>query len=125
MVSFQPSEEQQLIKDTVAQFAAEQIRPLAHEADETGNVPAALIQQGWELGLVQSAIPEELGGVGDTRSAVTGTLIAEELAYGDLSIALHLLAPRLVIYPIIASGTDEQKRQVLPRYAGDRFTPGT
>lgn len=125
MVSFQPSEEQQLIKETVAQFAKEQIRPLAHEADETGNIPPALIQQGWELGLVQSAIPEEFGGVGDTRSAVTGALIAEELAYGDLSIALHLLAPRLAIYPVIAAGTDEQKKRILNAYAGDQFTAAT
>ena len=57
MVSFQPTEEQQLIRDTVAAFAREQIRPQAREADETGTIPGGLVAQGWELGLVQS--PEE------------------------------------------------------------------
>ncbi len=125
MVSFQPSEEQQLIRDTVAAFAREQIRPHAQDADETGVAPAEVIQQGWELGLVQSAIPEEYGGVGDTRSAVTGALVAEELAWGDLSIALHLLAPRLVAYPVIAMGTPDQKERVLRAYTGEQFAAGS
>jgi len=125
MLSFQPSEDQELIRDTVAAFAREQVRPQAREADETGAIPAALIQQGWELGLVQSAIPEAHGGAGDTRSAVTGALIAEELAWGDLSIALHLLAPRLVAYPVIDSGTPEQQAQVLATYTGAEFRAGT
>ena len=45
-------------------------------------------ERGWELGLVQTAIPEALGGYGDARSAVTGSLLLEELAYGDLALAL-------------------------------------
>ena len=125
MVSFQPSEEQQLVKDTVASFAREQIRPVARQADETGNIPQALVQQAWELGLVQSAIPEEFGGAGDTRSAVTSTLVLEELGWGDLSIALHILAPRLVTYPIMQLGTAVQQQEVLSAYTGDHFTAGT
>jgi alkylation response protein AidB-like acyl-CoA dehydrogenase len=125
MVSFQPSEDQQLIRDTVAAFAQEQVRPHAHDADETGTVPSAIIQQGWDLGLVQSAIPEAYGGAGDTRSVVTGALIAEELAWGDLSIALHLLAPRLVLYPVLEMGTDEQKQRILTPYASTQFRAGS
>lgn len=125
MVSFQPSEDQQLIKDTVAAFASEQVRPQAHQADETGQIPSDLIQQGWDLGLVQSAIPEAFGGAGDTRSAITGALVFEELAWGDLSIALHLLAPRLVIYPVLEMGTAEQKERVLKAYADAQFRAGT
>jgi acyl-CoA dehydrogenase len=125
MVSFQPSEDQQLIRDTVADFAREQVRPLAHEADESGTIPSAIVQQGWELGLVQSVIPEAYGGAGDIRSVITGALIAEELAWGDLSIALHLLAPRLVAYPVLEMGTAEQKERVLKPYAGPQFRPGS
>jgi acyl-CoA dehydrogenase len=125
MVSFQPSEDQQLIRDTVAAFASEQVRPRAHDADETGDVPSDIVQQGWDLGLVQSAIPEAYGGAGDTRSVVTGTLIAEELAWGDLSIALHLLAPRLVLFPVLEMGTDEQKQRILTPYAGAQFRAGS
>jgi len=125
MVSFQPTEEQQLIRDTVAAFAREQIRPQAHEADESGQIPPAVIQQGWELGLVQSAIPDAYGGAGDTRSVVTGALIAEELAWGDLSIAMHLLAPRLVVYPVVEMGTEAQKQRILAAYTGTEFCAGT
>src|SRR6266404_2300863 len=125
MVDFQPTEEQQLIRDTVASFAREQIRPIAHDADESGQIPSQLIQQAWELGLAQSSIPETCGGVGETPSAITGALVCEELAWGDLAIALHILTPRLVIHPIVALGSEEQQQQILPTYAGATFTAGT
>ena len=125
MVSFQPTEEQQLILDTVASFAKEQIRPAAHEADENGEIPGALIQQGWELGLVQSTIPEAHGGAGEPISATTGVLVAEELASADLAIALHLLAPRLLLYPLIMTGTPEQQARIFPAFAGNKFRAAT
>ena len=125
MVNFQPTEEQQLIRDTVASFAREQIRPVAHDADESGQIPSALVQQAWELGLTQSIIPETFGGVGETPAAVTGALVCEELGWGDLAIALHILTPRLVIQPIVMLGSEKQQQQVLPTYAGAAFTAGT
>ena len=125
MLGFQPDDEQQLIRDTVAEFAREQLRPLAHEADESGIFPNAAAQQAWELGLVQSTIPEAYGGVGAESSAVTGSLICEELAWGDLSLALHILSPQLVTYPVIMLGTHEQKAQILSAYIGPHFTAGT
>jgi alkylation response protein AidB-like acyl-CoA dehydrogenase len=125
MVSFQPTEEQQLIRDTVAAFSREQIRPVAREADESGQIPSALIQQAWDLGLVQSPIPEALGGAGEVPSVVTGSLVCEELGWGDLSIALHMLAPRLVIQPLLTLGNSSQQQQVFPAYTGSHFTAGT
>jgi alkylation response protein AidB-like acyl-CoA dehydrogenase len=125
MAGFEPSEEQKLIRHTIAEFAREQIRPLAHDADESGEIPPDLVQQGWELGLVQSAIPQEHNGFGEARSIVTETLILEELAWGDLSIALHLLTPRLVAFPVMEMGTPEQKQRILPGYTGERFRAGS
>jgi len=125
MAGFEPNEEQKLIRHTIAEFAQDQIRPLAHDADESGEVPSDLIQQGWEMGLIQSAIPQEYNGFGETRSIVTETLIAEELAWGDLAIALHLLAPRLIVFPVIEVGTVEQKQNVLPAYTGESFRAGS
>ena len=87
MINFELDEEQQLIRDTVVSFARDEVRPHAREADEKGHVPSDLVQKGWELGLVQSVIPEEFGGFGNAHSAITGAVVAEELAYGDLSIA--------------------------------------
>jgi len=125
MISFEPTEEQQQVRDAVASFATEQIRPAAREADETGHIPGALVQQGWELGLVQSAIPEALGGYGDQRLAITSALVCEELGWADLSIALHMLAPRLAVYPILELGSDAQRQEVLPAYTGAQFAAGT
>ena len=125
MVSFEASEEQQLIRDTVASFAREQIRPAARAADESGRIPEALVQQAWELGLIQHAIPEAHGGYGDTRAAITSALVCEELGWADLSIALHVLAPRLLVYPVIELGSAAQQQQILPAFAGERFVAGT
>lgn len=124
MAGFQPTEEQQLIRDTVATFAREQIRPVAREADESGQIPSSLAQQAWDLGLSQSTIPEAFGGSGESPSAITGSLICEELAWGDLSIALHVLAPRLLIQPLLTLGNETQQ-QILRTYTGSEFTAGT
>ncbi|HYR96208.1 MAG TPA: acyl-CoA dehydrogenase family protein, partial [Candidatus Binatus sp.] len=125
MVNFKPTDEQELIRETIAGFAREVLRPAAREADEKSEVPETVVQRAWELGLVQSAIPEKLGGYGDVRSAVTGALLLEELAYGDLALALHLVTPRLLTIPLLVAGTEEQQKQWLPRFAGDQFTVGT
>ena len=125
MVSFEPSDEQKLIRDTVAAFAREQVRPQARPSDESGEIPSALVQQGWELGLTQALVPEEFGGTGEAHSAVTSVLLIEELAWADLSIACHLLAPRLVVIPVVEAGTEAQRRAVLPQYATTNFTAGT
>jgi acyl-CoA dehydrogenase len=121
MVNFKPTEDQELVRETMAGFAREVLRPAAREADEKGAVPEDIVARGWELGLVQSGIPEQLGGYGDARSAITGALLLEELAYGDAAITLELLAPRLVTIPLTALGTDAQKKQWLPRFAGDQY----
>jgi acyl-CoA dehydrogenase len=121
MINFELDEDQQLIRDTVVSFARDEVRPHAREADEKGHIPSELVQKGWELGLVQSVIPEEFGGFGSAHSAITGAVVAEELAYGDLSIAMHLLAPRLVTIPVLAFGSPALKQSVLPRFCGERF----
>lgn len=125
MVNFKPTDEQELIRETMAGFAREVLRPVAREADEKSEVPDTVVQRGWELGIVQSAIPEKLGGYGDTRSAVSGALLLEELAFGDLALTLHLVAPRLLTIPLLVAGTEDQQKQWLPRFAGDAFTVGT
>jgi len=124
MIDIRLDEDQQLILETVTAFAHEKIRPAAREADETSTVPAELVAQAWELGLIQASIPEEFGGQGRS-DAVTGTVVAEAMADGDLAIALHALSPRLVIDPVLHLGSQEQKREVLPRYCGNKFVPGS
>jgi len=124
MISFELTEEQRMILDTVEAFARDEIRPAARAADEDGQVPVELVQKIWDLGLVCGGLPEEFGGDGGQRSAVTGAVAGEALAYGDLSIAIHALAPRLVAYPILEMGTDEQRARYLPGFAAAGFCAG-
>ena len=125
MISFSPTEEQKMIVNTVKQFATDFMRKKFRECDEEGKVPAEIIDAAWELGLVISCIPEELGGAGWEHSAVTGTLLAEELAWGDLSMAMHILTPSLAILPIVEMGTPEQKKKYLPSLCNGKFTAST
>jgi len=125
MIDLRLDEEQQLIRETVQNFATEKIRPAAHDADESGVVPDSLVAQAWELGLVQGTVPEQYGGYGQGSSAVTGTVIAEAMAEGDLAVAMHLLSPRLVVDPVLVLGTEEQKKEILPRYCGEKFVAGS
>ncbi len=124
MIDFEPTEEQALIIETVRQFAENEVRPVSREADEAGEPPTAVLSAAHELGLVANGLPAELGGGGE-RSAVTGALIAEELGWGDLSIALAILSPGLVAYPVAEFGSESQRSRVLPSFLGDSFRPGT
>jgi alkylation response protein AidB-like acyl-CoA dehydrogenase len=125
MISFTPSDEQNLIIETVRRYAAERLRPASHDADERRETPAGLIAKGWELGLLPSAIPEQYGGFGEEHSALTGVLAAEELAYGDLPMALYLLTPNLFALPLLHCGSEEQKQTWLPRVIEGDFAPYT
>lgn len=125
MISFAPTEEQQMIVDSVKDFATEELRPMFREADERGELPPGVIEKGWGLGLVPANIPEQYGGFAAEHSAVTGALVAEELAWGDLATALYLTSPMSVAIPILLGGTEAQKQEYLPRFCGDDFIPAT
>lgn len=124
MVSFTPTEDQQLLIDTIRRYALKEVRPIAHEADEASEPPLNVILTGWQLGLIPSAIPEELGGFGE-MSATTGVLAAEELAFGDLSVAMHVLTPALFAYPLTVFGTADQRESLLPLFLNEGLAPAT
>jgi alkylation response protein AidB-like acyl-CoA dehydrogenase len=113
VIDFEPTEEQALIRDTVAEFARSELRPRARECDEAGKIPHEVLLRAHELGLVANGLPEAFGG-GGARSALTGALVAEELACGDLALALAILAPGLLAYPIADFGSDAQRAALLP-----------
>ncbi|MCP4605320.1 MAG: acyl-CoA dehydrogenase, partial [Proteobacteria bacterium] len=102
-------------------FAADVVRPSAHDCEENKAIPDDLLAKFWELGLIANCIPEEWNGYGNERSALTGALIAEELAYGDLALALAMLSPTLFAYPVLEMGTREQQEKYLPQFCGDSF----
>ncbi len=74
-----PSEDQQMLVDVVSEFAAEVVRPAAADANEACLAPDDLLEAGLEIGLPILGVPEELGGVSEERSEMTGTLVHEAL----------------------------------------------
>jgi alkylation response protein AidB-like acyl-CoA dehydrogenase len=125
MISFGMSEEQELIRDAMREFAADAIRPIARECDEAGEIPADFLETVWTLGLTNTQIPEEYGGAGEERALVTNSILLEELAFGDASLAIAALAPSLFANAILDHGTDDQKKTYLPLFCGESFATGS
>lgn len=109
---------------TVERYAKGDMRPAAHDADEESQLKPALIEKGWELGVLQASIPESYGGFGE-HSAVTGVLVAEEMAWGDLAGALAVMTPGLFALPILVAGSEEQKAHYLPSLVEAEWQPYT
>jgi alkylation response protein AidB-like acyl-CoA dehydrogenase len=124
MYSFEPSDEQKMLVDAARRYAVADLRAAAHDAEENKELPPKLISKGWELGILQASIPEAYGGFGE-RSAVTGALAAEELAYGDLAGALAVGTPGLFALSILLAGSEEQKKQYLPPIIAADWKPYT
>lgn len=122
MYSFEPTEEQQMLVEAVGKYAANDLRLAAREAEESGELLQKLVSKGWEIGLLQASIPEAYGGFGE-RSAVTGVLALEEMAFGDLAGTLAVLTPSLFAMPILLAGSEEQKQEYLPKVIEGEWRP--
>ena len=117
------TEDQQLIRDTVAEFAAEQLRPIAADADAKCEAPQGVLSMAADLGITAIGVPEELGGVGTERSTVTNVLVAEALGRGDLGLAVACLAPAAVSTALVLWGDETQQATYLPSFVGENV-PG-
>ncbi|MHA7837343.1 MAG: acyl-CoA dehydrogenase family protein [bacterium] len=125
MISFGMTEEQELVRDAMREFAAEAMRPIARECDERSTIPDDFLETVWSLGLTTTQIPEAFGGAGEARSLVTNAILLEELAFGDASLAMAALAPSLFVNALLDHGTEDQREAWLPRFCGDSFTTGS
>jgi len=115
----EPTEDQQMIVGVVREFAAEVLRPGAAAAEASDDTPKEVLTQTGEFGLTLLNIPESLGGLSEDRSAVTGVLVAEALAEGDMGQAVACLAPAAVATAISLWGSDSQQQTYLPAFSGD------
>ena len=114
-----PDDEQQMLRESVRDFALDKLRPAAVAADEACAAPVELLAQANELGLTMVGVPEELGGAVAQRSAVTTVLMAEALAQGDMGIAVACLAPAAVSTALSLWGDADQQATYLPEFVGD------
>ena len=117
MVDFKLSEDQQLLKASAHEFARDVIRPVSAAHDHSGEFPDAVLKQAWELGLMNTHIGEDLGGLG--LSCLDGAILSEELAWGCTGISTAMEANGLAIAPIIVAGNAEQKKKFLGRLVDD------
>jgi acyl-CoA dehydrogenase len=111
MVDFTLTDEQKNLRDLAHDFAEKEIRPVAWEYDRDGTWPQEIIDKAWELGLMNTHVPEEYGGPG--LSHMDGALIEEELSWGCSGIQTSLGANGLASAPVTIAGSDETKRKYL------------
>jgi short/branched chain acyl-CoA dehydrogenase len=116
-VDFELSDEHRLIQSTVRDFAAQEVAPVAEELDREKRFPYEIVSRLAELNLMGIPFPEEYGGGGGDTLAYA--LAVEELTRVDSSVAITLCAhTSLGTQPIYVYGSEEQKREWLPRLCG-------
>jgi acyl-CoA dehydrogenase len=111
VAEFQLSDEDQQLKGLAREFAEREIAPKAAHHDKTGEFPRDICKKAWEVGLINTHIPEEYGGLG--LNVFQGCLIAEEIARGCTGIGTAMEANGLSQAPVIVAGSDDQKKRFL------------
>ena len=118
-MDFDLTAEQELVRQTVREFALERVAPVAEELDRESRFPYELVAELGGLGLMGMPFPEEYGGAGS--DTVSYAIAVEELTRVDSSLAITLAAHiSLGAMPIFLFGTEEQKRRWLPELAAGR-----
>jgi alkylation response protein AidB-like acyl-CoA dehydrogenase len=118
-VNLDLSEEHELLRRTVREFAQERVAPVAEELDREHRFPYDIVAELAELGLMGIPIPEEYGGAGGDTLAYA--IAVEELTRVDSSVAITVAAhTSLGTMPIFMFGSGEQKREWLPDLASGK-----
>jgi glutaryl-CoA dehydrogenase len=110
------SDEERMVQDSVARFVDDKVLPIIGDCFDQARFPAELIPEIAGLGLLGATIPEEYGGAG--MNQVSYGLICQELERGDSGLrSFASVQSSLVMYPIFAFGSEQQKREYLPQMA--------
>jgi alkylation response protein AidB-like acyl-CoA dehydrogenase len=113
------TQEHELVRSTVREYAEKRVAPVAEELDREARFPYELVTELAELGLMGMTIPEEYGGAG--ADTVSYAIVVEELTRIDSSVAITVAAHHsLGTLPIYYYGTEEQKREWLPELASGK-----
>ena len=113
---YELSEDHQMIRDGIREFARQVVAPGAMERDIKGEFPKDIIRRLGEMGYMGICIPEKYGGAG--LDALASALVVEELSYADAAVGvINSVQNSLVIDPILKFGTEAQKGEWLPRMA--------
>jgi acyl-CoA dehydrogenase len=113
VVDFTLTDEQKNLREMAHDFAEKEIRPVAWEFDKDGTWPEKIIEKAWEVGLMNTHIPEEYGGPG--AGYLDGCLIEEELSWGCSGIQTSVGCNGLASAPLTLGGSEELKKEYLGR----------
>jgi acyl-CoA dehydrogenase len=113
VVDFTLTDEQKALREMAHDFAEKEMRPVAWEYDKDGTWPEDVLRKAWDLGLMNSHIPEEYGGPG--ASYFDGVLIEEEMGWGCSGIGTSLTCNGLATAPIMLGGSEDTKKEFLGR----------
>ncbi|MEM8837106.1 MAG: acyl-CoA dehydrogenase [Pseudomonadota bacterium] len=120
LIEDQLHEDERLIRDTARQFCDEELMPRVLEANRHETLDRDVFTRMGEIGLLGSTIPEEYGGVG--ASHVAYGLVAREVERVDSSYRSAMsVQSSLVMHPIFAYGSEEQRKKFLPKLASGEF----
>ncbi|HET8899832.1 MAG TPA: acyl-CoA dehydrogenase family protein, partial [Rhodanobacteraceae bacterium] len=110
------SEEERMVQDAVGRFVDEKVLPIIGDCFDQARFPTELIPEIAGLGLLGATIPEQYGCAG--MNGVSYGLICQELERGDSGLrSFASVQSSLVMYPIYAYGSEEQRLQYLPKMA--------
>ncbi len=111
-MDFRLTEEQEILKKSVADFVDAEVAPIAAELDEKGEFPHDLFRRMGEMGYYGLRYPESYGGSG--LDSLTYCVMIEEIARGSLSVAATCAMQSLMgTYFVFRFGTEEQKQRLL------------
>ncbi len=113
MVDFTLTDEQKNLQELAHDFAAKEIRPKAWEYDKDGTWPQDIIEKAWEVGLMNTHIPEEYGGAG--VGYLEGCLIEEEMSWGCSGIQTSVGCNGLATAPVLLAASEELKKEYIGR----------
>jgi len=111
MIDFSMTEEQKELRKLAREFASKEIAPRAADHDETGEFPWEILRKAWAIGLMNTHVPEEYGGLG--LGVVDGCILGEEIAAACSGIGVAMEANALAEAPILVGGSEEQKKKWL------------
>jgi acyl-CoA dehydrogenase len=111
VVDFTLTDEQKDLRELAHSFAEKEIRKVAWEYDKDGTWPQDIIDKAWEVGLMNTHVPEAYGGPG--LDYLSGCLIEEEMGWGCSGIGTSLMANGLAAAPVALGGSEETKKKYL------------
>ncbi len=121
-MDFQLSEDHLAFRDGIRSFVDGEIRPVAREWEQSGRYPTEIVDGMKAMGLFGLTIPEEYGGLG--ADSVTLAIVFEEIARGWMGIAGIIGSHSLACKMIVTHGTEQQKKEFLPKLATGEMRTG-